>query len=274
MKIDSPRLINSVIHGTRTRLNPDDPQFWRESGLLVSENGFLEPLCANDAGSPASSTTDEDLVSHSLFWILGKIVNFIAALVEFDPEDSTGSSSRISHSEMTSQWEHLQLGLQRWSTGLPPSFSSFVRTPLVELGTDTGTLNDRQSFERISYTIPTCGSTMQNYHMARILLLMHRPPERHVHRSSFTERLHSYRLVQKEAVYHSREICGISLSSPPESVRIQSVQPLFVAGQCMRELKERDMVIDLLRGIEEDLGWSTGYRVQKLVAEWKACPPE
>ena len=241
----------------------------------MRDNGFLEPLSTDGARSLSAPTTNEDLVSHSLFWILSKIANFIAAFVELNCEECNGTSSRILHlGEMTSQWERLQSGLQRWSTGLPPSFSSFVRTPSFVSEADAAHLSGNLSFDKITYTIPTCGSTMQNYHMACILLLMHRPPEWHMVRSTFTERLYSYRTIQKEVVYHSRNICGVSLSSPPESVRIQSVQPLFVAGQCMKEAKERKTVMDLLRGIEEDLGWATGYRVQELLAEWMACPPD
>ncbi|EON68300.1 hypothetical protein W97_07558 [Coniosporium apollinis CBS 100218] len=99
----------AFIHETRTRLNPDDPQFWRESGLLVGENGFLEPHCATDAGNYTCLTTDEDLVSHCLFWILGKIANFIVALVELDPDESNepnASSGKLSHDEITSEWLH------------------------------------------------------------------------------------------------------------------------------------------------------------------------
>lgn len=34
------------------------------------------------------------------------------------------------------------------------------------------------------------------------------------------------------------------------------------------ESNERDMVIDLLRGIEVDLGWAISYRLQRFVAVW------
>jgi hypothetical protein len=67
---------------------------------------------------------------------------------------------------------------------------------------------------------------------------------------------------------HSHEICGIALARPEGSVRIHQVQPLFVAGQCMTEDRERRVVLDLLRGIEADLGWATDYRVKLLLKEW------
>ncbi|OAL47739.1 hypothetical protein IQ07DRAFT_126963 [Pyrenochaeta sp. DS3sAY3a] len=263
----------AFINETRTRLNPDDPQFWRESGLVADTNGYPQPHCATNASNNIWLETDEDLVSHSLFWILSKIANFIADAGAFDVDRCGAQPNQLSHDELSVQWNGLDLALQQWSKGLPSSFASFVRTPLLQIGADAAPFGLQHSFDRITYTIPTCGSTIQNYHMARILLLMNKPPERRTLRATFTERLSSYQRIQEEAVYHSKEICGISLSSPPESVRIQSVQPLFVAGQCLVEVKERDMVVDLLRGIEEDLGWATDYRVQRLNAEWKVCPP-
>ncbi|KAF2020493.1 hypothetical protein BU24DRAFT_445705 [Aaosphaeria arxii CBS 175.79] len=262
----------AFIHETHTRLDPNDPYLWRESGLIVEVNGFPQLRCATDTSTNIWFQTDEDLVSHTLFWILGRIVNFIADMGDFNIDGSTPQHDRPSENELRSQWKDLDMALHRWSMGLPSSLSSFVRTPPIGSGVDAAFPTCPHSFDRITYTIPTCGSTMQNYHMARILLLMNKPPERRVPRVNFTERLDSYRRIQEEAAHHSREICGISLSSPTESVRIQSVQPLFVAGQCLSGLEERDMVVNLLRGIEEDLGWATGYRIQKLIAQWEASP--
>ncbi|KAJ4365376.1 hypothetical protein N0V95_000523 [Ascochyta clinopodiicola] len=264
----------AFIHGTRTRLNPDDPQFWRESGLFVDSNGFPQPHGAPDASNNLFLEADEDLVSHTLFWVLGKIANFIAAMGELDVDGCSAPAEMQSTDELAGQWKALDLGLRQWHMDLPPSFSSFVRTALEGSGADVASRGSPPSFDRITYTIPTCGSTMQNYHMARILLLMNKPPQRHALRATFTERLISYRRIHEEVAHHSREICGISLSSPPDSVRIQSVQPLFVAGQCLSELRERSVVVDLLRGIEQDLGWATGYRVRKLAEEWEACLPD
>ena len=111
---------------------------------------------------------------------------------------------------------------------------------------------------------------MQSYHMARILLLVNKPQESTAIRSTVTARLRSYRIIQEEVRYHSQEICAISLSSPPDAVRIQSLQPLFVAGQCLSEAVDRQTVRDLLKGIQNDLGWATEYRIRKLDEEWKA----
>ena len=51
-------------------------------------------------------------------------------------------------------------------------------------------------------------------------------------------------------------------------MRVHQTQPLFVAGQCLSQSHERQVVLELLRGIETDLGWATENRVQKLLNEW------
>ena len=63
-------------------------------------------------------------------------------------------------------------------------------------------------------------------------------------------------------------LSGIACSRPEASVRVHSTQPLFVAGQCFTHHREREVVLNLLRSIEIDLGWATEYRVEQLIKEW------
>lgn len=127
---------------------------------------------------------------------------------------------------------------------------------------------------------------MQQYHMTRILLLVNKPHETTMRRSTVTNRLKSYRLIEEEVIFHCYEIwyvariltstnplhlnptSGIALSRPEASVRIHQTQPLFVAGQCLTQSHERHLVLELLRGIEMDLGWATEYHVQQLLKDW------
>jgi hypothetical protein len=109
---------------------------------------------------------------------------------------------------------------------------------------------------------------MQSYYMARVILLMNKPHESTARRSTLASRLHSYRIIESEVRHHSHEICGVALGRPEGSVRIHQVQPLFVSGQCLTEPRERRIILDLLRGIESDLGWATDYRVKQLLKDW------
>lgn len=69
-------------------------------------------------------------------------------------------------------------------------------------------------------------------------------------------------------LYHSRQILGLCLARPDAAVRIFALHPLFVAGQCLTEVGERRVVVELLQGVERDLGWGTGYRVRQLREQW------
>lgn len=120
--------------------------------------------------------------------------------------------------------------------------------------------------------MPICAATMQSYYMARILLLVNQPHDSTAIHSTVSARLKSYHRIQRDTHRHARQICGISLAHPPDPVRIQSVQPLFVAGQVFQDAAEQDVMLQLLRGIEDDLGWKTSYHATKLVDEWSADP--
>ena len=47
---------------------------------------------------------------------------------------------------------------------------------------------------------------MQHYHMARILLLVNKPHESTMRRSTIANRLNSYRSIEEEIVSHCYEI--------------------------------------------------------------------
>lgn len=121
------------------------------------------------------------------------------------------------------------------------------------------------NFAEVFYSLPCCSVTMQHYHFAQIILLLHQPRD---DSNSFRDRLRQYREIPEKIVHHSREICANALGRPPGHVRIHMLQPLFVAGQCLESSEERKVIIGLLRGIETDLGWATEYRVKELLGEW------
>jgi hypothetical protein len=109
---------------------------------------------------------------------------------------------------------------------------------------------------------------MQSYHQARILLLVNQPQQSTAIQSTVSSRLRAYRNALKQALFHAREICGINLANPTDPVRINSVQALFVAGQVFQGRREQDAVLEILAGIERDLGWTTQFHAAKLIDEW------
>lgn len=253
-----------VISETQTRLDLKDVRFWQNAGLVTDEHGVLLPfipLSSTDIGN--SGESEEVIKANELTWLLGKLANHLTAGDSLVPEDYVlprGQRSQIGLTQefLTDRWNMLMAELETWHDCLPSTFTATARTRAPS----------RDSFEQIWFDLPLCAATIQSYHQAIILLLVNKPQESTAIRSTVSARLRSYRHALKEAACHAREICGISLASPTDSVRINSVQALFVAGQVFEDQHEQDAVLEILSGIEADLGWTTKYHVAKLIDEW------
>jgi len=207
----------------------------------------------------------EDLICNALVWLMSKLVNFMAA--GDDPgDDFIPTWAGVPQRTLLDYWNTLQQQFQVWYDGLPITFRHSARVdPQCSsmLGESEGL------FPEVWYSIPMCASTMQCYHMSQIQLFMNKPHESTQGRTTVYERLNSYQSVLAACQVHSREIVGISLGRPDEAVRIHSVQPLFTAGQCLSDPRERQVVLNLLRGVEMDIGWATDYRVRQLIEQWQ-----
>ncbi|KAF9893503.1 hypothetical protein FE257_010815 [Aspergillus nanangensis] len=263
-------VISAFVHETQTFLDLDDRDLWHRFGLKTGDFGISMPSHGGDVShfSPPSDWTEgplpEESASNAVTWILGRIINFITSGDSLDPHEFSSPAARqalfpVPQETLLRRWNLLNTDLQRWYQSRPQTFSPCARS----------TIGSEPAFERIWYTVPMCAAAMQSYHMGRILLLMNRPQESTAVRSTVASRLKSYQETGVYVLSHSREICGISLSMPPESVRIHSLQPLFIAGQCLSSPHERQVVLDLLRGVDKDLGWASAYYVDKLHEEWR-----
>lgn len=241
---------------------------WKEAGLLIDDNGFIIPSNTTESGYPeGESMMKEDLICNALVWLMAKLVNFMAAGDE-PSEDFNARFNGAHQRTMLDHWNSLQRQFQAWHDGLPITFKPCAR---VDPGSSAGAFvhRDEGLFPEVWYSIPMCASTMQAYHMSQIQLLMNKPHESTQGRTTVSARMNSYQSVLAACQAHSREIVGISLSRSDEAVRIHSVQPLFTAGQCLSDPRERQVVMDLLRGIESDIGWATQYRTQALAEQWQ-----
>jgi hypothetical protein len=250
-----------VINKTHTHLDTEDFSLWTEAGLLIDEQGSLISNKTFDNGfsDDSESMMKEDLICNALIWLMAKLVNFIAASANVQQEMDTMWTG-TSQATLFDYWCQLQVQFQTWHDGLPITFQPSARVA-PKGGNET-------MFSEIWYNIPMCASTMQTYHMGRILLSMNKPHESTQH-STVCARLNSYQSVLDACQKHSREIVGISLARSEDAVRIFSVQPLFTAGQCLSDVRERQVVLGLLRDVESDIGHATDYRVRQLVEQWQ-----
>lgn len=263
----------AVINEGQTRLNTEDFDLWRAAGLHLDDQGYVIPSNTEDFHYPERQTAmREDMISNALIWLMSKIVNYLALRDSIDnlySQDRTNQTGVLGVNQMTllERWKELDKELTIWYQGLPDTFHPSARlSPVSDGRTPLG--SPHALFSEIWYSVPMCASTMQSYHMACIILLVNKPHESMARHTTLTNRLVSYESIAAEVHHHAHEICGIALGRPEGSVRIHQVQPLFVAGRFVTDNHERRIILDLLQGIEADLGWATDYRVKQLLKEW------
>lgn len=252
----------TVINECQVRLNTDDLALWRDAGLVIDNVGMICPSNTPLTGITQRQrpTMREDMVSNALVWILSKVVNFIAVRdgIVDDTDDSLPAYNRNKQRSLMNRWDQLNSELGVWYAGLPETFR-----PVAKLSANAC------PFSELWYSMPMCGSAIQHYHLARILLLANKPTDSTFVRRSLASKISSIRSSHNDELrFHSYEICGVAAARPEGSVRIHSLQPLYVAGQCLTETRERHAVLEVLRDIETDLGWATEYRVNQLLKDW------
>lgn len=157
----------------------------------------------------------EDMISNAFVLLMSRLINFVAAGEMFHPVPAghrgdmaykdDPSLFGISQQALLDKWGEIDNEINIWFKGLPETFSPCARlepSRLTAVDVEPGS----PVFSEIWYNIPMCGSTMQNYHMARILLLINKPHESTARRSTVASRLKSYRLIDTEIIHHCHEI--------------------------------------------------------------------
>jgi hypothetical protein len=265
--------LGSYFTRSPTHFNPEEHSLWCTAGISINEKNEL-----NVVPSGSTSFTQEDQATNGLIWLVSKVINFLAKSKESQiaqwtgsppansPEaQGTSSSSQSSYPD-TSTWLKLSFEFQTWFDGVPETFRPSVR---IEHPKDLSRPEGSQlPFPEIFHGLTTCAAAMQHYHFGRIALLLNRPPDIMSAPSTAFDRLQGYREVTKEVEFRSREVCGLALGRPHGGVRIFMIPILYAVGQCLESPEEHQIIIDLLRGVEADLGWATEYAVQKLQASW------
>jgi hypothetical protein len=267
--------IAACRHRTRTRLDTEDFPMWRASGLQITKNGSLyleSPHVASDR--TADPAMFEDLVPHTLIWIVLRIMNYIAVSGDFSLSPARAVISTPTLGEPLTQsrdelWNELQQQLDTWYKTLPDYFQPYAT--IKHDASVLGSASEKQApFAEPLYSSPMCAAAVQLYHFASIMLLLYKPALTNDGSRSASSIMKSYRELSKGAIYHSRKICGIALARPVGAVRVQMQEPLYVAGLCLETPGDREVVLELLRDIESDTGCPTKFRVHELMQEWKS----
>lgn len=256
---------------------------WQRMGLDLDADGRLRDKSLLTQKSTSADRVD--MISNTMIWMLGRLVNLIATCHEemdadSDPARANASTERGSFLE---RWLALKHELQIWHDALPPLFQPCTRVPLPQRSARRGIDRQLRSKPLVDHETwhshSMCASTMQSWHMSQIMLLLHKPPSVSVRQlpwisktqqpvNRFPDTLADFNQMNEMLQYHSVEICAIALSRPEEATRIHMLQPLYMAGRCLTDVSDRRTVVRLIDGIEDELGWHAKYRADALLAEW------
>lgn len=114
----------------------------------------------------------------------------------------------------------------------------------------------REPFPMILYESSPAINGNQLYHAAAILMLQDKPKGIRLPKST------------KSILWHARQICGIAVSNSNHGARINSLQPLWIAGKIMSHKFEHCAILEVLAEIEKDSGWATAWRAGDLKDYW------
>ncbi|KAL3486562.1 hypothetical protein BJX62DRAFT_246685 [Aspergillus germanicus] len=248
-----------------THLDPEDLVLWRAGGLSLDDQGNASSMSSTHLFSR------EDTATNALTRLLNKLTNFLAASkrsqlehwvgrASESPTSSTANAPSPSMEPTTATWLKLSFEFQSWVERMPETFRPCLRLERPKSISDAAPM----PFPEIFYSLTSCASAMQQYHFGRLALSLNRPVDEVSGPATAFDRLQGYRELTKEVDHRCREICGVALGRPHGAARVQMITLLYAVGQCLEKPEERQIVIDLLRGIEADLGWSTATQVQKL----------
>ncbi|GKT45440.1 adhesion and hyphal regulator 1 [Colletotrichum spaethianum] len=144
------------------------------------------------------------------------------------------------------RWMKLWRYVEDWHSRRPSEMQHIMSIPS----------SDAEPFPKILYSNPAAISGNQLYHTASLLMLQNRPA--------------SLRLSPRprSALWHARQICGISMTNHHHGAWTNSVQPLWIAGRCMSHPAEHRSILQLLEKIERESGWGTKWRADDLKDFW------
>ncbi|KAF3001676.1 hypothetical protein E8E14_007132 [Neopestalotiopsis sp. 37M] len=251
-------LEESFVSRKKTRVDTGNLALWRNMGLVIEDDGTVtNDVTPNGLFSTPEHARDK-VLSFALVRLLCMLVDYVAPL-------SSNLNLLLSHD--TTAYEYLETHFDSWLKILSPSFQA------------DGTFLTRQSDEQDSdlfnrelwFSNDLCSTTMMYYHMARMLLLIHRPSDIRpgTTASAPVDLLLFFRDIEQKLRYHASEVIAIINATPSDAVKLRAIQPLYVAGRCCIVPNEQRLLIKLLRSIEDNLGIATDYRVKSLLQEWR-----
>lgn len=263
-------LEESLVARRKIRIDVENISLWRHMGLHMTDDGEIIDLEAS--GTPdAPPHLQGDLLSFALIRLVCKFVN---SLVPLSDAESLQQYLSLSSGNSTSNMNmnHFQAMKQQFDSWLARATAAFTADNVWRTAADTA-CKSTIFVSETWYSHSFRAVTMLYYHMARMLLLIHQPPSllapSPVNEGSSFDLLISLRNIEHELQSHAREVVSI-VSGMIEygCVRVRAVQPLYVAGRSLTSNLDRQLLVQMIRSIQDDLGLVCEYRIMHLLHEW------
>lgn len=255
-----------VVSHRRTRINTENLALWRNMGLLIEDDGRTTLTSGPYSLSTTAEHVRDKVLCYSLIRLMCKLVCHLAPASEWEALSVASGEPRPTTRTFTS----LEGEFDAWYEMLSPSFypDGKFSTPADAGGAEGSGLFSQE----IWFSNDLCSTTMMYYHMARLLLLIHRPS--HLLSASPAgsggsfDLLRAFRETEQKLRLHASAVISIVRGTPCDAVKLRAIQPLYVAGRCCTSTAERKGLVEILTGIQDSLGIATGYRVKALLQEW------
>ncbi|KAI9930830.1 hypothetical protein AWENTII_007172 [Aspergillus wentii] len=238
-------MLDAYVSRKQCRIDPENLLIWQKMGLPIDEHGHLVTDYINNTQYPESV-------------YFRALIRHMCQLINQDLNN-------------TAQWTRMTEEFDHWRDSLPASFSATISWPHLSPEPDPNNFAQDSSPKEIWYSNDLCAMSMMFYHMARILLLIHRPVDVFLTRHqplNQSDLLATYNSLQRDIRAHVTEIIPIARGLPHSRVRKYMLQPLYVAGRCFTDANDRRELFKILCHIESDLGSATEYRMKDLSGEW------
>lgn len=225
-------------------------------GALVEDDGTFTLASSLSSLSTTPEHARDKVLSYTLIRLLSKLIDLLAP-----SQMHAGGFEEIGR---------LETQFDLWFQVLSPSF---LPDGVFSTARDGEHAISSLIVRELWFSNDLCATTMMYYHMARILLLFHRPsglvpkPASSYGGMPF-DLLRAFRDLEKSGQKHAADVISIFRATSCDAVMLRAIQPLYVAARCCTEIGDRRALVDMLRSIQDGLGITTRYRVEMLLEEW------
>ncbi|KAF6809600.1 hypothetical protein CMUS01_13649 [Colletotrichum musicola] len=212
---------------------------------LIPVNHWASQVDLDADASLFLSSPGHDMWANYAVYLCAQVLDLLAPLAKANPGGLFFDGPR-NDMRYRVRWLKLWRYVEDWHSRRPHEMQHIMSIPS----------SDTEPFPKILYSNPAAISGNQLYHTASLLMLQNRPA--------------SVRLSPRprSALWHARQICGISMTNHHHGAWTNSVQPLWIAGRCMSHPAEHRAILQLLEKIEKESGWGTKWRADDLKEFW------